>query len=233
MAEPKLKTWSVRLNPEQRERADRAVTLCIQRNAEINVRREAVNNIMITYLKTLEDIIIEESPGVFKPDEIRFADEIEIQKICELGFLKKTIEIKTGVNKWHCLRGIYKTGKAKLAGDGIDLRSIREHCEACHKGYRLDEQSKRTHDTILAIQRFGDSEINVLVNACIHPDNEFIQLLLGDKGELICTLQKKRVDINKVCIETECTYLQSLKGAIQVKETEPYKDLERALEAPT
>lgn len=218
-----LKSWGSKLTPFQHDLANKAVEFCLENNEKITLKRDAVETIMVYYL---EQTRADEEERI----EVITHEQKELPQICGLGFLQYMMLPKAIRKKWVCTRPIWKRGKPIIAGDGEDIESIKQYCSSCQKGYALDEQQKLTHDTILAIKKFGDSEINIQVHGCIHPENDFLQVLLGDKGQLACTLRNKRVDIEKVCIETECEYLSTLEGKIQMKTTQPYQKLAEELE---
>jgi len=216
----------VRVSAQSKAQIEKAIQTCIELNPKISTKGEALNQISKYYLSSKK-----EAESILEPEVIR-KEEIGLEKICPLGVLRKLIDPKDQVKKWYCLRGISQTkkGKPQLVADGRDIESIKQFCSSCQIRTQQDEQLKRTYEQILAIKRFGESQIETNLHTCIHPELKFMQILLGDKGELICNLRKKRVNINKVCIPTECEYFTTTKVTFKIKETKAYQNLRKQLE---
>jgi hypothetical protein len=216
-----LESWGVKLYPKQKEKVNEILDHLKEEMPSITNRRDSLIYVFENFDKTLEDKI-----------EVITNEEKQLFKLCPIDFLKKVPEIKTQIDKWHCHKPVWKKGKAVLAGNGIDIDSIIIYCESCIKGSEIDEKEKKTHDTVLAIKKFGDSQITVAIHSCIYPENDFLQVLLGDTGTLICTLRNKRVDLNKVCYPNDidrCEYLTTIDGTINIKESTSYKTLQNEL----
>jgi len=231
----KLKSWGTKLLPNQIEISEKAIELYHKLNpTKEELKRDAIENIMKDYLIRHDELIlpIKESP------EILYKEEIDLPSLCPANFLQKLIDQKDDKNKWYCLRAINpkSRGKPFLIGDGKDLDSVRKYCEACKRGHEILEAERETRKTIIAIKKFGDTEISTDIFCCVHPDKDYIQLVSGFNSEIICELRKKRVRLDKVCREdivNPCEFLRSTPLTIKVKETEAYQDFQKALPEKT
>jgi len=225
-----LKPISFKVNDSQKELINKAVKLNKEKNKGI-LKGEAITNIAISYL-TIQDELI---PTDEVTPELILKEEMDLPSLCPARFLKKIVDHKDGINKWYCLRSINPESKGKplIIGDGKDIKSVRKYCDACKSGYDILESKRRTHDTVLAIRKFGESEIKVEMYVCTHPDLPYYQVVGGPKREMICELRNKRVLVDKICLADKvnpCEFIQMTPVIFDVKDTEAYKQFDKALE---
>lgn len=220
------KSYSVRLTLDEIDRANESLELVREENDDPNLTKAQ------SFMKIIEYYIL-------KPDrqyhdvEIRKAKEKEIESLCEFDLLKQIIDPKDQRMKWYCLKRLRFTGSGSpiLMGDGFDHETIKELCNACVEAEILYQKTRLGEKGVQAIIKFGDSPIEVLMYACTHPENEFVQVRLGDIGSFICPKKNARADIKRTCIEQICKNLYSEKATIKVKETEPFKEMAKQLES--
>lgn len=181
-----------------------------------------------TLLKILEEKLL--SPI----NEIHYqsGDTRELAEICELNFLKRIVDKKTGDRLYHCLKQQRPNGKGKpiILADGRDIESIKDICQACHDGYLYNKQSKVGADAIKAIIRFGDKDISIKMCSCIHPENDMVFFSLGGTGSFPCKKTDTRVSIEKTCENTLCNYLHTDTVIIKIKDTPAFKEMQEQLE---
>lgn len=156
----------------------------------------------------------------------------QLETLCKLDFLQKIIEPKKSVKLWHCLKNQRPDGKGKpiLMGDGRDRESIQKLCKACEIGFTWHEQRSNLGKARAAIQRFGDMEIEAIINCCIHPANNAIQLNLGTHGNFYCQLKDTRVTMTSTCGPNQCEYFFQTTAPITVKDTTAYQEVQKVLE---
>lgn len=155
-----------------------------------------------------------------------------LEDLCELGFLQKIVEPKKNVRLWHCLKNQRPDGKGKpiLMADGIELDSISKLCEACKQGFVWHEQRSNLGKARAAIQKFGDMEIEAIINCCRHPANNAIQINLGSHGNFYCKVEDDRVTMIGTCQPNQCEYFFQTTAPLFVKETEGFEEVKRLIE---
>lgn len=226
MSEP----LSFKVTPQQKTIINKALKLCKEKH-KLNVRRDQLENIVNHYLQQF--IETDEESDVVSPTKVYTAKEKDLLTLCPMNLLKQQIDPKDDLRKWYCLRRISlrSSGKPMMIADGLDIDSIIEYCDACEIGTSFDKQLKLTTERIEAIRRFGETEIKTIAQTCIHPKLEFMQILLGDFGELRCYLRNdERVDIHKVCLPHNCEYYSKEPITFNLKATKAHKELMKQLE---
>jgi len=213
-----LKTWSVKLYPEEHDRLNGLIKDIKIRAGKKLTNREAI-------LKLLEELNQDEV--IVKP----FIEK-DLIDLCDLGFLQRISDPKTGTKKWFCLRGSRPDRQAKpvLMGDGFDEDSIRKLCEACKTGYLWAQQNKLSEDQIHAIKRFGEATIEANLFICNHPETEYIQLSPKPSNSFLCLLTGNRQVISKKCKKEFCKHLIHNTFEVVIKETPQFQEMQKQLE---
>lgn len=219
-----LKTWSVKIYPEEHDRITSIIKVK-KKNEELRTGKKLTNR--EAFLSLLDDI--EPIAEVIRSSSF---DEKDLMDLCDLGFLQKIADPKTGIKKWYCLRGSRPDRQAKpvLMGDGFDEDSIRKLCEACKTGYLWSEQRKLSEDQIQAIKRFGEETIEANLFICNHPDTEYIQLSPNPSNSFLCLLTGNRQVISKKCQKEFCEHLIHHTFQVIVKETPQFQEMKKQLE---
>lgn len=214
-----LKTWSVKIYPQEHDRIT-AIIKETKRNSSIKLtNREAFLNLL--------DRLDPQAEVIAAP-----FNEKELTDICDLGFLQRIIDPKTGQKKWFCLRGSRpdRQNKPVLMGDGYDEDSIRKLCEACKTGYLWNQQQKLSEDQIQAIKRFGEESIEANLFICNHPETEYIQLSPKPSNSFLCLLTGKREVISRKCQKELCKHLIHQTFTVAIKDTPQYQEIQKKLE---
>lgn len=217
------KTFGVKVSINEKNFLDDICNKVVEKENDVNNKREALLRIFNDYAYQ----ILDNKPEVSRKFELE-----NIEDICELGFLQKLIDPKDGIIKYFCLRtqDPTKKGKPILMSDGADILSIKKICDACKTGYVFNRQNKLGDKAIETIKKFGEQKLEILMCACRHPQNDYIQIKLGDKGTFYCKIKEARASINRTCISTNCDFLYMQSAPIQIKETTPYKEMKKELE---
>lgn len=214
-----LKTFSVRLNPQEMELVKADLKRIIKNNPNVSSNREAL---MIVF----HDL---DSPEIVRPEELSARD---IDGSCELNFLQRIIDPKDGISKWFCLRGSRpdKRSKPILLGDGKDESTILKLCQACRDGWVWSQQRELSADKIQAIKSFGESEIEAHLFICNNPDSHYVQITPDPKSDFLCLKTNNRQSIKKKCTLESCTYLIHQILKVVIKDTPQYEELQKQLE---
>ncbi len=218
------KTFGIKISEGQKEILDEAVEFA-KEVYSTDVKSVAVFSIIYNWFELAK---AEEDKG-----EVIHASEIpdQLEDLCEVGFLQRIIEPKKNIKLWHCLKNqrLYGKGKPILMGDGQDRDSIQKLCEACKIGFSLHEQRSNLGKAKAAIQRFGDMEIEAIINCCIHPANNAIQINLGSQGNFYCVKTDDRATILE-CGSGQCDYFFKTSAPLYVKDTEAFEEVQKVLE---
>jgi len=222
-------SFQVKVTPTQKQKFEKTMILSKEKY-QLNVRRDQLENIIDYYLKQFDEQDIESD--VISPTKIYSSEEKNLLELCPLNLLKQQIDPKDDMRKWYCLRRISlrSSGKPLIIADGLDTDSIIEYCNACEVVTSFDKQIKLASQRIEAIKRFGETEIKTIASTCIHPKLEFMQILLGNFGELICYLRDERIEIEKICIPHNCEYFKQQEIAFNLKDTTGFQDFRKQLE---
>lgn len=219
------KSFTVKLNEAQREFSNDVLS-----KAKDIFGTESKGESLFKIIEQWDELAsAEEDKG-----QVLHASEIpdQLEDLCELGFLQRIIELKGDRELWHCLKNQRPDGKGKpiIMADGKTRTSIQKLCEACKQGFVWHEQRSKMGKARAAIQRFGEMEIEAVINCCIHPANNAIQLNLGGQGNFYCKLTDDRVTMNKSCIDDHCDYFFKTSAPLYVKDTEAYDEVQKMLE---
>ncbi len=221
-----LKSWTVKLEPSEIDLCNKAIDNCIEKTDATN-KREATLKIIMFYLNQFNELVITDDEVITR----KLVHDEQIERFCELGFLKKIVDKKDGINKWFCLKLSSPTSKGRpfLMADGNDIESIQTLCNACKNGYMFQLQRELGTKAIQAIRDFGDKKITVNIYCCTHKDNEYIQAKLGTVGTFYCKKSEVREKVDD-CEINVCEFLIINKSEIKIRETEPFKELQKELE---
>jgi len=217
------KSFTVKFNEAQKDFANKILGKAVER-----FDTDSKGETLYALLQDWDEMI---TYGGEHPNKEYVAVPDQLEDLCELGFLQKIVDPKTNVLLWHCLKNQRPDGKGKpiLMADGRDRQSITKLCEACKLGFVWHEQRSKLGKTMAAFQRFGDMELSVEVNSCIHPANNAIQVNLGTQGNFYCKLKEDRVTLQRTCKPNNCEYLHRATAPIFIKETQAFKEVTKQL----
>lgn len=219
------KSFSVKFNEAQKDFANQVLGKAVEL-FETDTKGDTLYALLDDWNKLTSD------KEAITKDFVAVPDMLE--DLCELGFLQKIVDPNENVLLWHCLKNQRPDGKGKpiIMADGRDRQSITKLCEACKQGFVWHEQRSKLGKTMAAIQRFGDMELSVEVNSCIHPANNAIQVNLGVSGNFYCKLKEDRVTLQRTCKPNACEYLHRASAPIFMKETAAFKEVTKQLTEP-
>ena len=219
------KTFSFKVTEGQREILDKAVELA-KEVYSTDLKSVAAFSIMFNWF---EHALDEEPEGA---EVVSLDIPLHLEDMCKLGFLQTIIEPKKSIKLWHCLKNQRPDGKGKpiLMGDGKDRESIHKLCKACEVGFVWHEQRSKMGKARAAIQRFGDMEIEAIINCCIHPANNAIQINLGGQGNFYCVKTDERATILGSCGSGQCEYFFKTSAPLYVKDTEAFDAVQKLIE---
>lgn len=162
------------------------------------------------------------------PNAVVTLEDIEIQKLCEIGVLQK-LNLE-GRERWYCL----ETKKPLFLGK--DLETIRKQCIACRTRNMLDRQKQVLIQREKAILELGERGISYKLYACRNIDISRIetqQIRIGTLARFFCPSAKREATIKHTCLKNHCHYLYELEFTMPLEESEPFKEFkEKLIEGP-
>jgi hypothetical protein len=172
---------------------------------------------------------ITETTGSFTP-EIIYPRDLATEELCPFGFLKK-ISNKYGRDLWHCLKqqGPDSKGEPVLLADGEDQTSIRAICEACL--IKWQRGPSKLDQVRLAFEQLSQSEITSKLYFCERDIlNGELTLSTSENSRIYCRESNKKVTIKRSCIAKNCPYLITKIISLDLIETLPIREAQKALE---
>ena len=191
-------------------------------------------------LKSKSDALVHFFRNVVPPDihdagtitpEIHYAGDLEFEETCPFGFLKRISDKQGSEELWHCLKqqGPDNKGKPMLLADGRNKQSIRAICDACLTKW---QRGPRKLDQVrLVFEQLSQSEITSKLYFCTRDVlNEGIKLSTSEYGIWYCPERDEKITVKNTCIAKNCPFMIQKIISLNLIETLPFKEAQKALE---
>jgi hypothetical protein len=219
-------TWGQRIDPEDRDFIDAFIE---KYRVEKGLKSKA--DAFVHYFRKMVPLSSDET----MIPEVYSSDDLEFEKTCPFGFLKKISEKQSSDELWHCLKqqGPDSKGRPMLLADGHNKQSIRAICETCQINWQ--RKPSNLDQFKLIFQKMGDSLVSGPMYLCIRNILEGkLSYSTTEYGKFPCPDSKgDEVTIKHTCKAKTCPNLIKETVTLSHSETFAYVEAEKALEKIT